>query len=140
MSKIVDLVSLASIVPPLNHEVSGGFTAMVDGKQVRVRAVLERTVVIEHQEGGERSVVRKDNCMVKPSAVAFVPGNPNNGVGPRQWRRLPGKPPASPRVGPHPTPRRRAAGGPPLPPGRPSPACSPRTRLGLESAAGNPAC
>jgi hypothetical protein len=99
MSKIAaDLVSLASIVPPLNHEVSGGFNAMVDGKQVRVRAVLERTVVIEHQEGGERSVVRKDNCMVKPSAVAFVPGNPNNGVGPRQWRRLPGKPPAPPRV------------------------------------------
>jgi hypothetical protein len=100
MSKIVDLVSLASIVPPLNHEVSGGFNAMVDGKQVRVRAVLERTVVIEHQEGGERSVVRKDNCMVKQSAVVFVPGNPNNGVGPRQWRRLPGKPPATPRVGP----------------------------------------
>ena len=70
----VELVSLASIVPPLNHEVSGGFNAMVDGKQVRVRAVLERTVVIEHQEGGERSVVRKDNCMVMPSAVAFVPG------------------------------------------------------------------
>lgn len=94
MSKTVELVSLATIVPPLNHEVSGGFNAIVDGKQVRVRAVLERTVVIEHQEGGERSVVRKDSCMVKPSAVAFVPGNPNNGVGPRQWRRLPGKPPA----------------------------------------------
>ena len=76
MSKTVELVSLASIVPPLNHEVSGGFNAMVNGKQVRVRAVLERTVVIEHQEGGERSVVRKDSCMVKPSAVAFVPGNP----------------------------------------------------------------
>src|SRR5439155_7528395 len=88
MSKIVELVSLASIVPPPNHEVSGGFNAMVDGLPVRVRAVLERTVVIEHHDGCERSVVRKDNCMVKPSAVAFVPGNPNNGVGPRQWRRL----------------------------------------------------
>ena len=94
MSKIVELVSLATIVPPPNHEVSGGFNAVVDGQPVRVRAVLERTVVIEHQEGGERSVVRKDSCMVKPSAVAFVLGNPNNGVGPRQWRRLPGKPPA----------------------------------------------
>src|SRR6266704_2695606 len=94
MNKIIELVSLASIVPPPNHEVSGGFNAIVDGKQVRVRAVLERTVIIEHHEGGERSVVRKDNCMVKPSAVAFVLGNPNNGVGPRQWRRLPGKPPA----------------------------------------------
>src|SRR5207247_7651644 len=107
MNKIVELVSLASIVPPPNHEVSGGFNAIVDGKQVRVRAVLERTVVIEHQEGGERSVVRKDNCMVKPTAVAFVPGNPNNGVGPRQWRRLPGKPPAP---GGRPAP-----GGPPAP-------------------------
>src|SRR2546425_8430457 len=93
MSKVVDLVSLASIVPPPNHEVSGGFNAMVNGKQVRVRAVLERTVVIEHQEGGERSVVRKDSCMVKPSAVAFVPGHPNNSGGPRQWGPLPGEPP-----------------------------------------------
>src|SRR5207245_10580000 len=94
MSKTVELVSLASIVPRPNTEVSGGFSSIGNGQQVRVRAVLERTVVIEHQEGGERSVVRKDSCMVKPSAVAFVPGNPNNGVGPRQWRRLPGKPPA----------------------------------------------
>src|SRR2546423_13737721 len=93
MSKTVELVSLASIVPPLNHEVSGGFNAMVNGKQVRVRAVLERTVVIEHQEGGERSVVRKDSCMVKPSAGAFLPGHPNNRVGARQWGPLPGQPP-----------------------------------------------
>src|ERR1700730_4726584 len=123
MSKIVDLVSLASIVPPLNHEVSGGFNAIVNGKQVRVRAVLERTVVIEHHEGGERSVVRKDNCLVKPSALAFVPGNPNNGVGPRQWRRLPGKPPAPPR------PIQQAVGhpsrGPSHLPSRPSPTCTP---------------
>jgi len=69
MEKPADLVSLASIVPPANHEVSGGFNAIVDGKQVRVRAVLERTVVIEHHEGGERSVVRKDAILVKPSAA-----------------------------------------------------------------------
>src|ERR1700694_3487980 len=94
MSKTVELVSLASIVPPPNHEVSGRFSAVVNGKQVKVRAVLERTVIIEHQEGGERSVVRKDSCMVKPSAVALGLGNPNNGVGPRQCRHLPGKPPA----------------------------------------------
>ena len=58
------------------------------------RARLALNFVVNYEEGGERSVVRKDNCMVKPSAVAFVLGNPNNGVGPRQWRRLPGKPPA----------------------------------------------
>src|SRR2546429_9985417 len=95
MSKTVELVSLASIVPPLNHEVSGGFNAMVNGKQVRVRAVLERTVVIEHQEGGERSVVRKDSCMVKPSAGAFGPGKSKKRVGARPVGRPPGEPPPS---------------------------------------------
>jgi hypothetical protein len=93
MSSTAGLVSLSSIVPPLNHEVSGGFDAVVAGESVRVRAVLERTVVVEDTSNGERSVVRKDLCMVLPDAVAFVPGNPSAGVGPRQWRRLPGKPP-----------------------------------------------
>src|SRR2546423_13437 len=116
MSKTVELVSLASIVPPLNHEVSGGFNAMVNGKQVRVRAVLERTVVIEHQEGGERSVVRKDSCMVKPSAVAFVPGDSHKSVG---ARRL------GPVAGQNPPPH------PPKPPGR---GC----RLGFSRAGGSP--
>jgi len=92
MSSTVELVTLASIVPPLNHEVAGGFDAVVHGEQVRVRAVLERTVVVEHANA-ERSVVRKELCMVEETAVPFVPGNPSAGVGPRQWRRLPGKPP-----------------------------------------------
>ena len=95
MSSTTELVPLATIVPPLNHEVGGGFDAVVDGEPVRVRAVLERTVVVEHQSG-DRSVVRKDLCMVEADAVPFVPGNPSAGVGPRQWRRLPGKPPAQP--------------------------------------------
>src|SRR5438093_4027223 len=102
---------MARIDHTRNRLVSGGFSAMVDGQPDRIRAVLERTVVIEHHEGGERSVVRKDNCMVNPSAVAFVPGNPNNGVGPRQWRRLPGKPPA-------PTGPPAPAGPPPAPAGK----------------------
>ena len=93
MSSTTELIPLATIVPPANHEVGGGFDAVVDGEQVRVRAVLERTVVVEHPSTGDRSVVRKDLCMVDPGAVAFVPGNPSAGVGPRQWRRLPGKPP-----------------------------------------------
>ena len=93
MSSTAEMVPLASIVPPANHEVGGGFNAMVDGEPVRVRAVLERTVVVEHSSNGERSVVRKDACMVHPEDVAFVPGNPSASLGPRQWRRLPGKPP-----------------------------------------------
>jgi len=96
MSSTAQLVPLASIVPPLNHEVGGGFDATVDGEQVRVRAVLERTVVVEHAGSGERSVVRKELCMVDAAVVPFVPGNPSIGVGPRQWRRLPGKPPQPP--------------------------------------------
>jgi hypothetical protein len=87
-----ELIPLVSVVPPANHEVTGGFDAMVGEEQVHVRAVLERTVVVEHANG-DRSVVRKDLCMVVPDAVPFIPGNPNAGVGPRQWRRLPGKPP-----------------------------------------------
>ncbi len=92
MSSTAELVTLASITPPENHEVAAGFDALVNGEPVRVRAVLERTVVVEHADA-ERSVVRKDLCMVEAAMVPFVPDNPSAGVGPRQWRRLPGKPP-----------------------------------------------
>jgi hypothetical protein len=92
MSRTAELVPLVTVVPPLNHEVAAGFDAIVGGEQVHVRAVLERTVVVEHANA-ERSVVRKELCMVEEGAVPFIPGNPNAGVGPRQWRRLPGKPP-----------------------------------------------
>lgn len=89
MSSNAELVTLASIVPPEDHEVGAGFDAVVNGEQVRVRAVLERTVVVEHAGDRERSVVRKDLCMVSPADISFVIGN---AVGPRTWRRLPGKP------------------------------------------------
>ena len=94
MSSAAELVTLASIVPPEDHEVGGGFDALVAGETVRVRAVLERTVVIEHELNGERSVVRKDLCLVVASDVPIVPGNPS-GAGPRTWRRLPAKPEAA---------------------------------------------
>lgn len=92
MSPIAELVPLATIVAPENFEVAAGFDAVVNGEGVHVRAVLERTVVVEHANA-ERSVVRKELCMVAEGAVPFIPGNPNAGVGPRQWRRLPGRPP-----------------------------------------------
>src|SRR5438270_4429028 len=91
---ITELVPLATIVPPANHEVGGGFDPVVDGEPVRVRAVLERTLVVEHPGSGDRSVVRKDPCMVNPEPGALVPGNPSAGVGLRQGRGLWGKPPA----------------------------------------------
>jgi len=92
MSPTAELVPLTRVTPPANYEVAAGFDAVVNGESVHVRAVLERTVVVEHSNA-ERSVVRKDLCMVEESAVPFMPGNPSMGVGPRQWRRLPGKPP-----------------------------------------------
>ena len=95
MSSTAELVALSTIVPPENHEVGGGFEALVDGTRVRIRAVLERTAVVESLTNGDRSLVRKDLCLVTPADVPFVPGNPAAGVGPRQWRRLPGKPPQS---------------------------------------------
>ena len=92
MSSTAEPVALSTVVPPANHEVAGGFRAFVSGEPVRVRAVLERTVIVEDGHG-DRSVVRKENCMVEADTLQFVPGNPSAGVGPRQWRRLPGKPP-----------------------------------------------
>lgn len=92
MSTTAELVPLDRIVPPANYEVAAGFDALVNGERVHVRAVLERTVVVEHANA-ERSVVRKELCLVEAGAVPFVPGNPSAGVGPRQWRRLPGRPP-----------------------------------------------
>jgi hypothetical protein len=92
MSSTAELIPLTSVVPPVNFEVAAGFDAIVNGEPVHVRAVLERTVVVEHANA-ERSVVRKDLCLVLEGAVPFIPGNPSLGVGPRQWRRLPGKPP-----------------------------------------------
>lgn len=93
MSSTAELVALSAIVPPENHEVGSGFDAFVDGQRVRIRAVLERTAVIESIGNGERTLVRKDLIMVAPDGVPFVAGNPSAGVGPRQWRRLPGRPP-----------------------------------------------
>ena len=92
MSSTAELVSLDTIVPPVNHEVGSGFAALVDGESVHVRAVLERTVVVENLLSGDRSVVKKEFCMVEPESISFIPGNLTAGC-PRQWRRLPGKPP-----------------------------------------------
>jgi hypothetical protein len=92
MSPTTDLVPLASIEPPADHEVAGGFQGVVNGEEVHIRAVLERTVVVEYPTG-ERGVVRKDLCLVEEGTVPFVAGSPSAGVGPRQWRRLPGRPP-----------------------------------------------
>ena len=101
MSRTTELVPLATIVPPLNHEVAAGFDAVVAGEPVRVRAVLERTVVVEHANA-ERSVVRKEpwssetpgstreSVWATPSKVLWLSLRTIT----RQWapRRFPGSP------------------------------------------------
>jgi len=58
MSSTAELVTLASIVPPEDHEVGGGFNALVAGEAVRVRAVLEL--------GGVRDILAKSLGTTNP--------------------------------------------------------------------------
>lgn len=66
------LVSMATIIPPAGFELGGGYRALVDGRDVLVRAVLNRTAVIEYEDG-YRTVMRKANCWIHPADVVFVP-------------------------------------------------------------------
>src|SRR5204863_149741 len=66
---------------------------LVDPQQLRVRHLASKEAARRGREAARQLRLQEHN----PAAVAFVPGTPNNGAGPRQWRRLPGKPPANPR-------------------------------------------
>lgn len=66
------LVSIATIVPPAGYELGGGYRALVDGHDVLVRAVLNRTAVIEY-DNGYRTVMKKANCWINPADVVFSP-------------------------------------------------------------------
>jgi hypothetical protein len=60
------LVSLASLDDGEVYFVPG-FTALVHGERALVTAVLERTAVV--QKDGERTLVRKEFCLVEPGSV-----------------------------------------------------------------------
>jgi hypothetical protein len=49
------------------------FPAMVDGRQVWVTAVLERTAVVEPAPGEPKILVNRARCLVDPSLLRFGP-------------------------------------------------------------------
>ena len=60
------LVSLDSVAPDSDSFVLPDFPAIVDGNQVWVTAVLERTAIIEPAPGLPKQLVRRDRCLVDP--------------------------------------------------------------------------
>ena len=49
------------------------FPAIVDGRQVWVTAVLERTAVVEPAPGEPKILVNRARCLVDPSILRFGP-------------------------------------------------------------------
>jgi hypothetical protein len=47
------------------------FPALVDGKQVWVTAVLERTAVVEPAPGEPKILVSRQRCMVDPNEIRY---------------------------------------------------------------------
>jgi len=115
MNKIVDLVSLAQHRPTPNHEVSGGFSAMVDGQAGPRARVLGGTVVIEHQKAANAAWCARTTAW---SSLGWsCSGQPQQRVfGPRQWRPAARYQTEPPRVGPRPRAKtRRSSSGPSSP-------------------------
>jgi hypothetical protein len=69
----VKRVSLAEV----NHEneemILPDFPALVDGREVWVTAVLERTAVVEPAPGEPKMLVSRRRCLVDPTHLRFGP-------------------------------------------------------------------
>jgi hypothetical protein len=66
-------VTLDSIRPEDESEILADFPAQVDGRQVWVTAVLERTAVVEPAPGEPKVLVNRKRCLVDPSHLRFAP-------------------------------------------------------------------
>ena len=67
------LVALDQIEHENEVMILGDFSAVVDGRQVWVTAVLERTAVIEPSPGEPKLLVNRKRCLVDPSHLRFGP-------------------------------------------------------------------
>lgn len=67
------LVSLDSVRPEDEAQIMPDFPAEIDGRQVWVTAVLERTAVVEPAPGEPKILVSRGQCMVDPSRLRFAP-------------------------------------------------------------------
>jgi hypothetical protein len=67
------LVSLDTVQPDNEVMILPNFTGVVDGREVWVTAVLERTAVIEPAPGEPKALVNRRNVLVDPSALRYGP-------------------------------------------------------------------
>lgn len=66
-----DLVALSQIATDREVEILPDFPAIVDGKQVWVTAVLERTAVVEPAPGEPKVLVSRSRCLVNPRHIRY---------------------------------------------------------------------
>jgi len=65
------LISLDRVTTDSEAVILPDFPALVDGKQVWVTAVLERTAVVEPAPGEPKVLVSRQRCMVDPGGIRF---------------------------------------------------------------------
>jgi hypothetical protein len=65
------MVPLDTVTTESEVEILPDFPAMVDGEQVWVTAVLERTAVVEPAPGEPKMLVNRNRCMVNPTNLRY---------------------------------------------------------------------
>lgn len=65
------LVPLDEVEHESEMMILGDFSAIVDGREAWVTAVLERTAVIEPAPGEPKLLVNRHRCLVDPSQLRF---------------------------------------------------------------------
>ncbi|MGH7904844.1 MAG: hypothetical protein ACREPA_12075 [Candidatus Dormibacteraceae bacterium] len=68
-----DAVTLESIRPEDESIILPDFPALVDGREVWVTAVLDRTAVVEPAPGEPKIVVNRRRCLVDPANLRYRP-------------------------------------------------------------------
>jgi hypothetical protein len=67
------LVRLDTIEPENEVMILPDFPALVDGQEMWVTAVLERTAVVEPTPGEPKILVNRRRCMVNPNDLRYGP-------------------------------------------------------------------
>jgi len=67
------LVRLDTIEPENEVMILPDFPALVDGREMWVTAVLERTAVVEPAEGEPKILVNRKRCLVDPKDLRYGP-------------------------------------------------------------------
>ena len=65
------MVTLDSVTTESEVEILPDFPALLDGEQVWVTAVLERTAVVEPAPGEPKVLVNRSRCLVNPNDIRY---------------------------------------------------------------------